>query len=262
MEIMDAVIAALAKAHILVILDNHMSDADWCCSETDGNGLWYNAKYPEEKWLGDWRTMVRRYKKQAWVVGADLRNELRSGAQWGGPDPHLDWHAAAERGGNAVLAENSKLLLIVESPQYSTDFTAFAALPVILKVEHRVVYSPHAYSFSGLVFQSYDQLRQAYDARAGYLLHTEPGVPLWVGEFGACQTLDCGDNAQWLRWFVQYLQENDLSWCWWPLNATQSSVRTRTYDSVETYGLLAPDYQHIGAPEVVELLKTIKNPKQ
>jgi endoglucanase len=126
MEIMDAVIAALAKAHILVILDNHMSDADWCCSETDGNGLWYNAKYPEEKWLGDWRTMVRRYKKQAWVVGADLRNELRSGAQWGGPDPHLDWHAAAERGGNAVLAENSKLLLIVESPQYSTESIAWS----------------------------------------------------------------------------------------------------------------------------------------
>ena len=262
MEIMDAVIAALAKAHILVILDNHMSDADWCCSETDGNGLWYNANYSEEKWLADWRTIIRRYKNQAWVVGADLRNELRSGAQWGGPDPHLDWHAAAERGGNAVLAENSKLLLIVESPQYSTDFTAFAALPVILKVEHRVVYSPHAYSFSGLVFQSYDQLRQAYDGRAGYLLHTEPGVPLWVGEFGACQTLDCGDNAQWLRWFVQYLQEGDLSWCWWPLNATQSSGRTRTYDAVETYGLLSPDYQHIGAPKVVELLETIENPKQ
>lgn len=53
LDVMDAVIAALARAHILIILDNHVSRADWCCSETDGNGLWYNPEYPEEKWLAD-----------------------------------------------------------------------------------------------------------------------------------------------------------------------------------------------------------------
>ena len=50
----DAVIAALAHRHIMVILDNHVSRADWCCKDDDGNGLWYNAEYPEEKWLADW----------------------------------------------------------------------------------------------------------------------------------------------------------------------------------------------------------------
>src|SRR4051812_43924514 len=90
LAIMDAVIAALARARILIILDNHMSNADWCCIETDGNGLWYNAEYPEKKWLADWRGIVRRYKRQPWVIGADLRNELRSGASWGGSDPRLD----------------------------------------------------------------------------------------------------------------------------------------------------------------------------
>ena len=110
MEIMDAVVAALAKAHIMVILDNHMSRADWCCSEKDGNGLWFNAEYPESNWLADWRTIVGRYQHERWVIGADLRNELRSGAAWGGTDPKLDWHAAAERGGNAVLAANPRLL--------------------------------------------------------------------------------------------------------------------------------------------------------
>lgn len=262
LEIMDSVIAALARAHILIILDNHISNADWCCSESDDNGLWYNAEYPEEKWLEEWRAIVRRYKKQRWVVGADLRNELRSGAQWGGLDPHLDWHAAAERGGNAVLAENPNLLVIVESPQYSTDFSGFAQLPVILKIANRVVYSPHAYAPPGQAFQNYEELKQVYDARAGYLLHTEPGVPLWVGEFGSCQTLDCGDNSQWLRWFVRYLEENDLGWSYWPLNGTQSSGRSRTYDAVETYGLLSPDYQHIGAPKIVELLRTIEAPRK
>jgi endoglucanase len=261
LEVMDAVIDALARAHILVILDNHMSNADWCCKDDDGNGLWYNAEYPEEKWLVDWRGIVGRYKKQRWVIGADLRNELRSGAQWGGSDPRLDWHAAAERGGNVVLEENSNLLVMVEGPQYSTDFTAFASLPLVLKVAHRVVYSPHAYSFSGHVFPSYDELKQAYDMRAGFLLQAKPAIPLWVGEFGTCQTLDCGDNSQWFRWFVQYLGEKDLSWSYWPLNGTQSSGITRKFGEVETYGLLSPDYQRIGAPKLVDLLRTIEKPK-
>jgi endoglucanase len=262
LSVMNAVISALARAHILIILDNHVSRADWCCSEKDGNGLWYNADYPEDRWLADWQSIVRRYKRQKWVIGADLRNELRSGAQWGGADPRLDWHAAAERGGNAVLAGNPQLLVIVESPQYSTDFTAFAKLPVVLKIPNRLVYSPHAYASKAHTFQSYDELKQAYDARAGYLLHTEPGVPLWVGEFGTCQTLDCGDNSQWFRWFIQYLGENNLSWSYWPLNGTQSSGETRTYDGVETYGLLSPDYQHIAAPKIVELLHTLETPPQ
>lgn len=262
LDVMDAIVAALAKAHIMIIIDNHMSRADWCCNETDDNGLWYNAEYPEEKWLADWQAIVRRYRNQPWVVGADLRNELRSGAQWGGNDPKLDWHAAAERGGNAILEANPKLLIIVEGPEYSTDLTGFGKLPVVLKVANRLVYSPHAYASSEHAFQSYEELRQVYDARAGYLLKAEPAVPLWVGEFGTCQTLDCAQNSQWFRWFIQYLSENDVSWSYWPLNGAQSSGVGRKYDTVETYGLLTTDYQHIAAPKVVELLRTIEAPAQ
>ena len=261
MEIMDAVIAALAQAHMMVILDNHVSRADWCCSQTDGNGLWYNADYPETKWLADWRTMARRYRNQLWVVGADLRNELRNGAAWGGPDPRLDWHAAAERGGKAVLSGNPRLLIMVEGPDYSTDFTGFDKLPVRLPIEHRLVYSPHAYNIEGHPFANFEDMKQAYEARAGFLMHTEPGVPLWIGEFGTCQNLDCGANSDWFRLFIRFLQENELlSWSYWPLNGTQSSGAGRKYDAVETYGLLSPNYGHIAAPRIVELLRTVEAP--
>jgi len=260
MAIMEAVIAALARAHIMVILDNHMSRADWCCSETDGNGLWYNREFPETKWLADWQAVARRYRKQPWVVGADLRNELRSGASWGGPDPKLDWHAAAQRGGKAVLAANPKLLIMVEGPGYSTNFTGFDKLPVTLPVAHRLVYSPHAYYVKGQDLSNVDALKQAYEARALFLLHTEPETPIWVGEFGACQTLDCGANSDWLKLFIRLLKENpQLSWSYWPLNGTQSSGAGRKYDAVENYGLLSTDYQHIAAPEVVELLRTVED---
>jgi endoglucanase len=261
MAIMDAVIAALARAHLMVILDNHVSRADWCCSESDGNGLWYNADYPETKWLADWQTIAHRYRNQRWVVGADLRNELRNRAAWGGPDPKLDWHAAAERGGKAVLAGNPRLLIMVEGPEYSTNFAGFDKLPVRLPVEHRLVYSPHAYNIAGHPFASYEELKQAYEARAGFLMHMEPGVPLWIGEFGTCQDLNCGANSDWFRMFVRFLRENELlSWSYWPLNGTQSSGVTRKYDAVETYGLLSPDYRQVGAPKIVELLRGLEAP--
>lgn len=263
MEVMDAVIAELAKARVMVILDNHMSNADWCCNETDGNGLWANAEYPEAQWLEDWRAIVKRYRDQPYVVGVDLRNELRSGAQWGGDDPKLDWHAAAERGGSAVLEVNPNLLIMVEGPQYSTDFRGAAKLPVKLKIADRLVYSPHAYASKKVKVESYEELKQMLDARAGFLLRQEPGVPLWVGEFGTCQTIDaCSPDGtpheQWFRWFIRYLKENDLSWCYWPLNGAQSSGASRTYDAVETYGLLSPDYKKIASPEIVRLLRSIQ----
>ena len=259
MAIMDAVIAAFARAHIMVILDNHMSRADWCCSETDDNGLWYNREYPETKWLADWQAIARRYRKQPWVVGADLRNELRSGATWGGPDPKLDWHAAAERGGKAVLAANPKLLIMVEGPEYSTNFTGFDKLPVALPVAHRLIYSPHAYYVEGQDLSNSDALKQVYERRVLFLLHAETEAPIWLGEFGACQTLDCGANSDWLKLFIRLLKENPMiSWSYWPLNGTQSSGAGRKYDAVESYGLLSTDYRHIAAPKVVELLREVE----
>ena len=260
MEIMDAVIAALASAHIMVILDNHVSRADWCCSETDGNGLWYNTDYPEDHWLADWKAIARRYRNQPWVIGADLRNELRSGATWGGSDPKLDWHAAAERGGNAVLSANPRLLIMVEGPEYSTNLSGFDKLPVHLPVPDRLVYSPHAYHDQKHPFANLEEMKQGYEARVGYLFHAQPAVPLWVGEFGTCQNLDCGANSDWFRLFIRLLQQDDrLSWSYWPLNGTQSSGMTRKYDNVETYGLLSPDYKSIAAPQIVELLHTVEN---
>ena len=260
MEIMDIVIDALAKAQIMVILDNHVSRADWCCKDDDGNGLWYSKQYPESAWLADWMTIVRRYRKQPWVVGVDLRNELRSGAAWGGADKKLDWHAAATRGGNAVLTVNPNLLVMVEGPQYSTDFRGVEKLPIVFKVPNRAVYSPHAYAFPEPV-QNYAELQQVFDERSGFLLHTTPAIPLWTGEFGTCQTLTpCASDPKgiWIRGFARYVKEHpELGWSYWALNGTQSSGESRKYDSPEPYGLLATDYQHIAAPKLLELFRSI-----
>jgi endoglucanase len=42
LEVFDATIAALSKAKVMTILNNHVSDAMWCCLPTDRQGAWWN----------------------------------------------------------------------------------------------------------------------------------------------------------------------------------------------------------------------------
>jgi hypothetical protein len=184
------------------------------------------------------------------VIATDLRNEPRIDATWGG-DPATDWHAAAERGGNAVLSVNPNLLLMVEGINYSLDLTGVATLPVTVNIAQRVVYSPHDYPFdhNGLTGES--QLAAALDQQWGYIL--TPGqsytAPLWLGEFGNCHTsATCitdttssdGSGGLWFASMRQYLSQNDIGWSYWELAGTESTGNTRTFGAEETYGVLNP----------------------
>ena len=51
MEIFDKTIEALTNTGIMVYLNNHTSKAQWCCSITDGDGLWWSKEHPEEKYF-------------------------------------------------------------------------------------------------------------------------------------------------------------------------------------------------------------------
>jgi endoglucanase len=250
--VLDAVIAALAHEGLVVILDDHVSRADWCCSDTDGNGLWFQTAYPESSWLADWRTLATRYLNQPAVVGVDLRNELRPAngqtPTWGVPsggDATLDWHAAAERGGNAVLGVNAALLVFVEGLNYANDLTGAYSLPVQLAVANRLVYSAHDYSFDHSGLTSASALDTTLGDNWGYLLgQGQPyTAPVWVGEFGTCHTSDtCVDDTSgqgfWFNAFTQYLAGADIDWSYWALNGTEARGTGRTLGAEETYGVL------------------------
>jgi len=45
MEVFDKTVESLTKAGVAVILNNHISDAEWCCWDYDSNGLWHNQNY-------------------------------------------------------------------------------------------------------------------------------------------------------------------------------------------------------------------------
>lgn len=269
LAVLDAVIAALAHQGLLVILDNHTSDADWCCSESDENGLWWNSRYSELAWVGDWRAMVLRYRDQPAVVGVDLRNEPRAASGrapvWGGADATVNWKRAAGTCAEELLKLNPNLLVMVEGLNYSTDFGGVYTDPLQLSVAGRLVYAPHDYAWFHTGITSYADLKTALGNQWGFLLtQGKPfTAPVWVSEFGTCHSgPDCiaGTTAQGL-WFAairQYLTDADIDWAYWALDGTQASGSGRTLGAEETYGVLDRAWQKPALPALQAALAALQ----
>ena len=245
MEVFDEVVRALTSQQLMVVLDNHNSDALWCCGD-DGNDLWYNDRYPESSWLADWEAMAARYRGNPLVVGADLRNEPRIRATWGGPAA-TDWRAAAGRGGDAVLSGDPDLLVIVEGVQYAADLSRAAHLPVELDVPDRVVYSAHDYVWFEPGVTSAEEWHAQVRPRWAYLTEEPDPQPLWVGEFGTCNTspgcvrsASPADPGLWFEALTAFLAGQGAGWAYWPLNGTQSTGAGREWGAAESYGVLNP----------------------
>ncbi|MBX0298731.1 cellulase family glycosylhydrolase [Cryobacterium sp. 1639] len=237
-QVLDAVVTKAAAAGLTVILDRHRPGS---AAQSE---LWYTAEYSEKRWIADWTALAGRYKNNPTVIGVDLHNEPHGPACWGCGDPATDWHAAATRAGNAVLAVNPKLLILVEGvetqPGGSTTWwggglSGVAKKPVKLAVANRVVYSPHDYPasvypqkwFSAATYPA--NLTAVWDANWGYI--SKRGIaPVLLGEFGS--KLETRSDAQWLGALVRYLGANKMSFAYWSFNP----------NSGDTGGIVADDW--------------------
>merc|ERR1719229_27698 len=115
LEVFDATLQALTGKGLMVILNNHVSTSEWCCSTDDGEGLWYTVEYSVDRWLDGLARAAAKWKSNPLVVGFDLRNEIRDSSlgspTWGGGPPENDWARAAVQGANRVLHENEDMLI-------------------------------------------------------------------------------------------------------------------------------------------------------
>jgi endoglucanase len=263
LTIFDAVVNALTSQGIMVILDNHMSNAGWCCSTTDNNELWYNTQYPQTSWVADWQMMAQRYASNPWVIGADLRNEPRSPATWGGP-ASTDWHAAAELGGNAVLGANPNMLIFVEGVNYAGDLSGVASLPVQLNVANRVVYEAHDYGFWYKGFSSYASYVNTITPKWGYLVTGANPQPLWIGEFGTCNSGNTcvnssseSDLGNWFNAMTSYVEANGLDWSYWAINGTTETGNGGGFGAVEGYGVLNTSWNASALPALTARLQSM-----
>jgi endoglucanase len=272
LAVMDAIAAYAQQIGLKIILDDHRSRAGRPMGiNTLDEALWYTAQYPESAWIHDWQTLAARYRGNDAVIGFDLRNEphttgsgpwdlaayLQRSATWGpyhGFDhPATDWRLAAERAGNAVLAINPHLLIIVQGlPIYpassgSTVISSWWAgllmpvkrYPVELRVPHQLVYSVHEWGprkhampwFSPLSYQS---LLRAWRRNWSFVLdhpNAPYAAPILLGEFGTCTDIpacltgqQAGDQGTWFQLLHRFIAAHpELSWSFYALNGTNSN---------------------------------------
>ena len=120
---MDRVIDALASEGVLAVLDNHMTDPDWCCQRADCNGLWRNgeSKTSEEEWIAALSAVSARYLARPSVVAVELRNEPREVC------PGKAWHVGPRTAGERVQ---------IDTPHSSHDWTTIS--PSLLTSQPKV----------------------------------------------------------------------------------------------------------------------------
>ena len=243
LEILDKIVAYSAEIGLRVILDNHRSEAG---NSAEASGLWYTDYYTEARWITDWQFLTRRYLNNPTVIGMDVRNEPHNassgGSCWDCGLPEHDWHRAAERAGNAILAINPKLLIFVEgTDSYNNDFTwwggnleGVARSPVLLSVPHQLVYSAHEYGPAEYA-QSWFNPGTTYTSlstqwRKHWAFISERNLaPVWLGEFGTGDDetdvvgSNPGSQGQYFQSLIRFLKANPrLSWTYWALNGNDA----------------------------------------
>ena len=253
LQILDKIVTYAGTLGLKIILDNHRSEAG---DSAESNGLWYTSSYSEAAWIGDWTALANRYLNNPTVIGFDLRNEPHNatsgGSCWDCGSSTNDWHLAAERAGNAVLAVNPKLLIFVEGTDaYNNDFYWWGGnlegvknSPVVLNVANQLVYSAHDYGpsvygqswFNGST--TYASLSTVWTNHWAYV--EKNGIaPIWLGEFGtpndasSVQSSSAGSEGQWFQSLVQFLAaDTNLSWTYWALNGEDSlALLDSNYDA-------------------------------
>jgi aryl-phospho-beta-D-glucosidase BglC (GH1 family) len=247
LEVFAAVVLALTQAGLAVVVNNHITQARWCCDGYPCDMGWANShlgplcpvRQTEDDWIENLLTVMRPHVNDSNVVGVDLRNEVR------GPSGRFMWKAwatAAERAGERLHDLQPEWLIVVEGVSSANDITGAGTRPVVLTRPRKLVYSAHIYGWSGggsLVpywYRTYKSFAQDMDKNWGYL-RLAGAAPVWIGEIGAPDRPARRDYHYW-RNLMRYLRESDADIAYWAINP-----RKPTNNAEESYGLLQDDWE-------------------
>ncbi|OKH46046.1 glycoside hydrolase [Calothrix sp. HK-06] len=258
LEVMDIIVKEAERQGLMIVLDSHRLNSKRIPE------LWYGDGFTEADWIDTWRLLAQRYKNQANIIGADLKNEPHGRASWGTNDLSTDWRLAAERAGNAILSINPNWLIIVEGVELNVpgqkltnhwwggNLEGVRRFKVRLKQRNKIVYSPHEYG-SGVFNKPYfsdksfpKNMLQRWET-GFYYIARQKIAPIWIGEFGGKQVDKNSIEGIWQNKLVDFIRDKNLSYAYWSWNPNSS----------DTAGILLSDWQTIDAPKQVMLSRIL-----
>ncbi|EAQ93628.1 hypothetical protein CHGG_01863 [Chaetomium globosum CBS 148.51] len=199
MDVLEAVVDALTRAGIAVIVNNHITSATWCCGADPCDAGWANDHLPsmmcrvrqtEEEWIEHWEEVMRRF------VGNPLgggRRPSQRGARRVVTMKCEPLATAVERAGIRLLKMTPDWLIIVRrnrvaerphrrggaGPSCSTCRTASSTRPT------SICGAAGAASAAVTPSAHYPSFVQSMQQEIGPTCSRGDIAPVWVGKFGA-----------------------------------------------------------------------------
>ena len=268
-EVMDKILDECERIGLKVILDNHSRAHDGYMNET----LWYTGGYSEESWIADWVFLAERYRNNAAVVAMDLKNEphgnmttgMKPPATWGYDEAQYgvtDWRRAAIKCGQAILAVNPTLTIIVEGVEnyrgdnywWGGNLRGVADHPIRDEdlPAANLWYSAHEYGpevyqqpwFSSSDFP--DNLPGIWDSKF-WFVEQQSLRPVFIGEFGIKEASAADPSSVPYRWLTAFMEHvgRYASWTFWSMNPNSGDTEGILKDDWVTvnqakYGLIQP----------------------
>ena len=258
-EAFEAVIQSLNSKGVKVILDNHVSKAQWCCNQTDGNG-WFgvpganldDSRYFDiPNWINGLKAVAGFAATQPNVIAMSLRNELRPLIT----DPeggHDIWYKYIQQGAEAISSTNSELLIVVGGVMYAVDLSFIGSQMLdTSSFPNKLVWEFHWYSGT-ISINNCNLETSAIGSLSGYLLtQNKPyTAPLWLSEFGTDQG---SPDTDYLSCLSNYMSGNDADWAVWALQGSYY-IRQGNVEAEETWGLLDKNWNDSRNPNFSALL--------
>uniref|UniRef100_A0A1J3FX97 Glycoside hydrolase family 5 domain-containing protein n=1 Tax=Noccaea caerulescens TaxID=107243 RepID=A0A1J3FX97_NOCCA len=244
----------------MVILDNHISQPGWCCSDNDGNGFFGDKHLNPNLWIRGLKKMASMFANvSSNVVAVSLRNELR------GPKQNIkDWYKYMQEGAEAVHSVNQNILVIVSGLNYATDLSFLKDRPFEVSFRRKLVFEIHWYGFwSSWKGENLNKIcrRETENIMrmSGFLL--EKGFPLFVSEFGIDQRGSNVNDNRFLSCFLALAADLDIDWAIWTV-AGSYYLRGKTIGSDESYGVLDWNWSSIRNSTILQMISAIQSPFQ
>jgi hypothetical protein len=194
------IVGACTRAGLYVILDLHSvqgwQNTDWHCDNSSRHSLLWRHPHFQERFVGLWREIARRFRGVATIAGYNLMNEPVTNAPAGRytAQYETDWEAINRlyrRAAEAVREVDSEHIIFLEGDYFSQKFSKLDP-----PFAPNLVYSSHDYSppattpgkYPGKIgATTWNKRRQAavFAGQEGTHFTEDNKVPLWVGEFGA-----------------------------------------------------------------------------